>query len=96
MDYVRNVSVKKLDKRMTVLSVYVLVRSPSDEIGDHLRMVFNFVIMDPKGCEPSSGLSSHRIVKSHLHVDSPQFKQIRTFPLLISFFLTLENTSMNN
>ena len=59
-------------------------------------MVFNFVIMDPKGFEPSSGLSSHIIVKSHLHVDSPQFKQIRTFPLLISFFLTLENTSMNN
>ena len=52
--------------------------------------------MDPKGFEPSSGLSSHIIVKSHLHVDSPQFKQIRTFPLLISFFLTLENTSMNN
>ena len=52
--------------------------------------------VDPKGFEPSSGLSSHRIVRLHLHVDSPQFKQIRTFPLLISFFLTLENTSMNN
>ena len=48
MDYVPNVSVRKLDKSMTVLSVYVLVQSPSDEIGDHLRMVFIFV-MDPKG-----------------------------------------------
>ena len=52
--------------------------------------------LDPKGFEPSSGLSSHIIVKSHLHVDSPQFKQIRTFPLLISFFLTLENMFMKN
>ena len=53
-------------------------------------------VVDPKGFEPSSGLSSHRIVRLHLLVDCPQFKQIRTFPLLISFFLTLENTSMNN